>query len=226
MIYYISNLLQVGEIMQLKINDKVYEIEITRKLGNKNTYLRVKEDMKIYVTTNTFVTNKEIEKTILKNKDSIIKMIEKASKKNKKKEEFYYLGKKYDVIYTSNEGIVLGQEKVFVNREADLEKWYKKEASRIFKERFDICYKKFSRKIPYPTLTIRKMTTRWGVCNTKDIRVTLNLELMKKPIYCLDYVIMHELSHLIYPNHSSNFWSVVEENCKEYKEIRKIMKDE
>ena len=70
------------------------------------------------------------------------------------------------------------------------------------------------------------MTTRWGVCNTRDIRVTLNLELMKKPIYCLDYVIMHELSHLIYPNHSSDFWAVVEENCKEYKEIRKIMKDE
>lgn len=212
--------------MQLKIDDVVYDIEIIRKLGNRNTYLRVKEDMKIYVTTNTFVTNKEIEKTILNNKDSIVKMIEKVEKKNNKKKEFYYLGKKYDVIYTSNEGIVLGQEKVFVNREADLDKWYKKEASRIFQERLDYCYNNFSRKIPYPTLTIRKMTTRWGVCNTRDVRVTLNLELMKKPIYCLDYVIMHELSHLIHPNHSADFWSVVSENCKDYKEIRKIMKEE
>lgn len=212
--------------MRIEIDDELYEVDITRKLGNKNTYLRVKEDMKIYVTTNTFVSNREIEKTILNNKESVLKMIEKVSKKMKKKEEFYYLGKKYDVIYTSNEGIVLGQEKVFINKEADLDKWYKKEASRIFKERLDYCYNRFSRNIPYPTLTIRKMTTRWGVCNTRDIRVTLNLELMKKPIYCLDYVIMHELSHLIHPNHSSAFWGVVSENCKEYKEIRKIMKED
>ena len=58
-----------------------------------------------------------------------------------------------------------------------------------------------------------------------DKRVTLNLELMKKPIYCLDYVIMHELSHLIYANHSKDFWSLVGENCPEYKKIKKIMKE-
>ena len=87
------------------------------------------------------------------------------------------------------------------------------------------CYKRFTKKIPYPTLTIRKMTTRWGVCNTRAKRVTLNLELMKKPIYCLDYVIMHELSHLIHPNHSKDFWALVEENCPEYKKIKKILKE-
>lgn len=215
--------------MQLKIDDNIYEIGITRKLGNRNTYLRVKEDLKIYVTTNTFVTNKEIEKTILNNKDSIVKMIEKMTKKVKKKEEFYYLGKKYDAIRTSSDGIVLGREKVFINKEitsTDVDKWYKKEATKLFQERLDLCYENFTKKIPYPSLTIRKMTTRWGVCNTKEKRVTLNLELMKKPIYCLDYVIMHELSHLIHPNHSKDFWLLVEENCKDYKEIRKIMKDE
>ena len=212
--------------MQIKLNDSIYDIVITRKLGNRNTYLRVKEDLKIYVTTNTFVTNKEIEKTILSNKESIIGMIEKVERKNNKKKDFYYLGKKYDIIYTSNDGIILGQEKVFVNREADFDKWYKREAGRIFKERLDYCYSKFSRKIPYPTLTIRKMTTRWGVCNTRDVRVTLNLELMKKPVFCLDYVIIHELSHLIHANHSKDFWNVVEENCSEYKQIRKYMKEE
>ena len=69
------------------------------------------------------------------------------------------------------------------------------------------------------------MTTRWGVCNTRDKRVTLNLELMKKPIYCLDYVIMHELSHLIHANHSSDFWALVEENCSYFKQAKKILKE-
>lgn len=215
--------------MQIELNGKVYDVVITKKIGNRNTYLRVKDDLKIYVNTNTFVSNKEIKKTIQDNESSIIRMIEKAERKAKKKEEFYFLGKKYDVVRTSGDGITLGEEKVFVNKNITLEeidKWYKKEALKLFKEHLDICYNNFTKSIPYPTLTIRKMTTRWGVCNTKDKRVTLNLELMKKPIYCLDYVIMHELSHLIYANHSSSFWSLVEENCKDCKKIRRIMKED
>lgn len=211
--------------MHIRINDKEYEVVIVKKIGNRNTYLRVKEDLKIYVTTNTFTPNKEIEKIIIDNQQSIIRMISKMEKHCENNEKFFYLGKEYDIIYTSNEGITLGEEKVFVNRNVDLDKWYKKEASKVFQEHFDACYNRFSRKIPYPTLTIRKMTTRWGVCNTKDKRVTLNLELMKKPIYCLDYVIMHELSHLIHANHSKEFWEVVGENCKDYKQIKKILKE-
>lgn len=211
--------------MKLSINGKEYEVVITKKRGNRNTYLRVKDDLKIYVTTNTFTSNKEIENIIIKNQKSVISMINKMEKRQKNNEGFLYLGKRYDVIYTCNEGIHLGEEKVFVNRDTDLDKWYKKQASIVFQQHLDDCYNRFSRNIPYPTLTIRKMTTRWGVCNTKDKRVTLNLELMKKPIYCLDYVIMHELSHLIHGNHSKAFWSLVEENCPEYKQIKKILKE-
>ena len=211
--------------MILRLNDKDYEVIIERKASNKNTYLRVKEDLKIYITTNIFTTQKEIEKIIKNNQSSIIKMINKMEIKSKNNEAFFYLGKKYDIIYTSSEGLVLGSEKVFLNRNVDIDKWYKKQAQKLFKEHLDECYKVFTEKIPYPTLTIRKMTTRWGVCNTKDKRVTLNLELMKKPIYCLDYVIMHELSHLIHANHSKDFWNLVEENCSYYKQAKKTLKE-
>ena len=211
--------------MQVEINGKEYEVIITKKIGNRNTYLRVKDDLKIYVTTNTFTSNREIEKIISKNKESVIKMIEKQEKRCENNRGFLYLGKKYDIVYTSTNGVVLGHEKAFLNKNEDIDKWYKKEASKLFKEHLDNCYNKFTRRIPYPSLTIRKMTTRWGVCNTKDKRVTLNLELMKKPIECLDYVIMHELSHLIHPNHSKDFWCLVEENCKDYKRAKKILKE-
>ena len=69
------------------------------------------------------------------------------------------------------------------------------------------------------------MTTRWGVCNTKEKTITLNLELMKRDLKYLDYVIVHELSHLIHANHSKSFWEVVEENEPNYKKIRKEMKE-
>ena len=91
--------------MKLSINGKEYEVVITKKRGNRNTYLRVKDDLKIYVTTNTFTSNKEIENIIIKNQKSVISMINKMEKRQKNNEGFLYLGKRYDVIYTCNEGI-------------------------------------------------------------------------------------------------------------------------
>lgn len=211
--------------MKLSINGKEYNVVIDKKMSTRNTYIRVKDDLTIYVTANTFTSNREIEKIIVNNQKSVIRMINQMEKRQKNNEGFLYLGKRYDIIYTSNEGITLGEEKVFLNREVDLDKWYKKQASIVFQEHLDACYNRFSRNIPYPSLTLRKMTTRWGVCNTKTKRVTLNLELIRKPIYCLDYVIMHELSHLIYANHSKDFWALVEENCPEYKKIKRILKE-
>ena len=212
--------------MQLKIKDKLYEVEIVKKRTNRNTYIRVKEDMTIYVTTNTFVSDRKIAKLLEESISTITKMIEKIEKKNDKKNYFWYLGNKYDVVYTNNKEIVFGETKAFIPKSLDIEKWYKKQASKLFLERLDYNYNLYNRNIPYPSLTIRKMTSRWGVCNTRLKRVTLNLELIKKDIICLDYVIMHELSHFIYHDHSKNFWKMVEENFPNYKKVRKLMKEE
>ena len=212
--------------MQVQINDKIYDVDIIKKRTNRNTYIRVKEDLTIYVTTNSLVSDKRINKLIEDNIPSIAKMIEKIEKKNSKKEYFWYLGKKYDIVYTNDNNLVLGESKVFIPHGFDIDKWYKKQASSLFLERLDYNYSIYTRKIPYPSLTIRKMTSRWGVCNTRLKRVTLNLELIKKDIICLDYVIMHELSHFIYHDHSKKFWSLVEENFPKCKVVRKLMKEE
>ncbi len=211
--------------MKLKINDTIYPIEIERKKTNKNTYIRVKKDMTIQVTTNFFTSDKQISKLITDNTSKLEKMISTQVIKNENNDGFFYLGKKYDIVYVEYCDISFGDKKVFINKKLDLDKWYKKEATTLFKERLDYMYHCFSRKIPYPALRIRKMTTRWGVCNVKTKTVTLNLELMKRDIKYLDYVIVHELSHLIYANHSSNFWNLVEENMPDYKKYRKEMKE-
>lgn len=211
--------------MNIKINNKEIEVVITRKLGNKNTYLRVKKDLKLYVTTSSLVSDRKIKGIIEENIDSILKMYEKQEDKVENEKEFYFLGKKYDRIMTIGSDIALGDNKVFIGRNADIDKWYKKKAEKLFLERLNYWYNEFCFKIPYPTLTIRKMTTRWGVCNSKLNRVTLNLELIKKEPECLDYVIVHELSHFIEMNHSNRFWKVVEKNYPNYKIIRKKMKN-
>lgn len=214
-----------GGKMKLKVDNEEYEIIIEKKRGNKNTYIRIKPDLKIHITTNIFTTEKYIRDLVEKNYSSIIKMLEKEKIKIENNTHFYYLGKNYDIVYTEYCDISFGKGKVFLNKEFDLDKWYKKQAKTIFQEHVDKMYHQFSKKIPYPALRIRKMTTRWGVCNTKTKVITLNLELMKREEKYLDYVIIHELSHLIHANHSASFWALVAENYPNYKQIKKEMKE-
>lgn len=211
--------------MQIIIDDKPIDVVITKKIKQKNTYLRFKSDLRLYVTTSSFVTDHKVKDIIKENMNSIINMYHKQKKKEDIKKDFYYLGKKYDVVKTNSKDIIVGDNKLFIPSNLDIDKWLKKQASILFKERLDYWYSNFSYEIPYPSLTIRKMTSRWGVCNSKLKRVTLNFELIKKDPACLDYVICHELSHFIHMDHSKEFWSVVGENYPNYKEIRRIMKN-
>lgn len=56
---------------------------------------------------------------------------------------------------------------------------------------------------------VKKMKTRWGTCNTQAKRIWLNLELITKPKHCLEYVIVHELVHLLERQHNDRFWSYI-----------------
>jgi len=210
--------------MTFTMDEVSYPVEIEKKKTTKNTYIRIKKDLTIYVTTNSITSDRRIQKLLEEKKNALRKMIESQKIKNENNEDFHYLGKRYQIVYIEGQEIVFGEEKVFLDKKVDLDKFYKKEAKRIFLEHLDTIYQSFSRKIPYPEIKIRKMTTRWGVCNTKLKTITLNLELMKRDTKYLDYVIVHELSHLIHANHSSAFWTLVEENYKDYKKIRREMR--
>ena len=208
--------------MEIEINNKIYDVEIIKK-NNRNTYVRVKNG-KIVVTTNYLVSKNSIIKLIRDNDDSIIKMIDKDSKRIEKSEKFYYFGKQYDIIYGFSD-IDITDDKIYVYDKKKLEKYINKEILSIYNERLKYWYNLFEEKIPVPNLKIRKMTSRWGVCNIKNHNVTLNYNLSKYDICCLDYVIVHELSHFIHPNHSSDFWLLVSKYYPKYKSVRKMLKD-
>ena len=208
--------------MQLQINDHVYDVEIIRK-NNKNTYIRVK-DGKIIVTTNRFTSINSIRKLIEDNIGSIIKMINIDNKKQDKNIEFYYFGKKYDVIY-GFDSIEFTSDKIYASDKKKFEKYLDKEIHNIYLERLNYWYSLFEEDIPRPNLKIRKMTSRWGVCNIRNHNVTLNYMLSKYDIRCLDYVIVHELSHFVHHDHSKVFWSLVGKYYPNYKECKKMLKE-
>ncbi|MDD3241889.1 MAG: SprT family zinc-dependent metalloprotease [Bacilli bacterium] len=210
--------------MKININGQIHDVVIIKKRGNKNIYMRVKEDMNLHITSNLFVSDKKIEKIIEDNIATIEKMYNKQIDKKDRNNDFYYLGDKYDIVKVNNDDIEIIGDKIFVGNRANLDKWIKKQAEEIFLNKLDYYYSSFSLPLPKVSLRIRKMKSRWGVCNTKTKIITLNLELIKRDITFLDYVINHELSHLIHPNHSKDFWNLVSINYPNYKEIRKMMK--
>lgn len=210
--------------MKYIIENKEYDVVITKK-NNKNTYLRVKEDMKIYVTTSRFTTKSYIKTLLDNNIDAIKKMIEAQEKRNKKNEYFNILGKSYEVFIDDVDDIKFLDDAIFTPSKEYLDKWLKKEIKRLFQERLDYNYDRYQEKIPYPKLKIRTMKTRWGVCNIRDNSVTLNTKLIEYEIDKLDYVIIHELSHFIHFNHSKSFWKQVSKYTPNYKQIRNELKD-
>ena len=209
--------------MKFKINDYIIEYEVIRK-DNKNLYFRIDENCKLIITAPRFISDEDIKNLITKNSTAILKMYENAILRKERNKDFWYLGKPYKVIFDNRvTKIDFYEDTITCENEDALNKFYSEECERVFKEEIDICKKCFS-TLPEFSLKIRKMKTRWGVCNTRDKIITLNRELLKKDISLIDYVIIHELSHFFEPNHSKNFWALVATAIPDYKERRKKLR--
>lgn len=101
-----------------------------------------------------------------------------------------------------------------------LDRWYRERAKEVFSQCLERCQTVAAREgIGLPPLTIRRLDKRWGSCSKRG-RVTLNLELIRAPRECIDYVIMHELCHLKEPHHGPRFWRLLERLMPDYEALR------
>lgn len=211
--------------MTYEINGEKYPVIIEKK-NNRNTYIRIKEDLTINITTNYLVSKHYIRDLLDNNYEALEKMLNKRLKELKRSEKFFYLGKKYDIIIVPTiDKIDFDDNRIYVKDYDTLERWYKSEIKRIIEERFIVNLNLFKEVGFIPKLKIRKMKTRWGVCNKRDNSITINSRLIEYSLEKLDYVIIHELSHFVHFDHSKNFWNLVSNYCKDYKKIRKELRD-
>jgi predicted metal-dependent hydrolase len=99
-----------------------------------------------------------------------------------------------------------------------VDQWYQYRASIKLAERFELCFAPFERKgYTKPSLVLRKMKTRWGSMSPSGT-LLLNRDLIRSPIECIDYVLMHELCHMEYPNHSKNFYRLIDKMLPDWKD--------
>lgn len=208
--------------MYVNINGNTFKVQLKRK-SIKNVYFKWDKD-DLIVTCNTRLETGEIEKIIKKNADSIIRLKKRTPVSDLKENEMYILGDKYEIIYDNASKAYISGNKIISKDEKELNKYLIKLANNVFTTRLNSIKELFN-NLPAFTLKIRKMTTRWGVCNIKSMTVTLNLELIKKDVSLIDYVIIHELCHFKHMNHSKEFWMEVEKYYPYHKMARKKLRE-
>lgn len=198
------------------------KIEIHKKKV-KNVTLKVKRDGSVHLTVPEAATDDYIERVIVSKQEWIesqLKHFNENYEKPKEKEmvsgeSFRYLGKNYrlKVIEDQEESVRLyrGYIEIHVKdknnttkKQELLKKWYMEKAKKKFAELVHEYEKIVKEEVN--SIRVITMQTRWGSCNVENRNINLNLELIKKPRYCIEYVILHELAHLKYPNHSKQFW--------------------
>jgi predicted metal-dependent hydrolase len=118
-----------------------------------------------------------------------------------------------------HEGFIYGYfpnnpEQELINRVLD--HWYKKEMDSILPS----LIKKWELIIGVTVAQwgVKKMSTRWGSCNTRSHRIWLNLNLIKKPLPCLEYVLVHELIHLLEASHNQRFYKLMDHFLPEWRD--------
>lgn len=133
-------------------------------------------------------------------------------------ETHYYLGRQYllkivegkaeDVFYKGRYLLIETNDKSPLNVKKLLDRWYRDRAKIKFAEIAEPLIQQFKKYEVEPNnLYIQNMKFRWGSCSAKG-NIILNPELIKAPKPCIEYVIIHELCHLIHPNHSKAFFQL------------------
>lgn len=171
-----------------------YTIEVTRK-RIKNMYLRVKDtDGTLSVSAPYGMSDTEIRKFVESKSDWIERTMQEMTIARQRREQEPVLAP-------------------FMEREIRLE--LKRQLQRLIDKWESVMGVKSA------GFTIKKMKTRWGSCNVKSHHLNFNLLLAKVPPECAEYVVVHELTHLLEPSHNARFWSLMEYYLPGSKELRK-----
>lgn len=232
--------LDLGPILN-KVN-----VEIKRK-PIKNVHLKVFRDLRVAVSVPVEADKEWICSFLDSKTEWISKQLQKYKQSSgynnlneiKSGSSTQLLGKDMRVLkVVSQRNYIEEDEKRIIMYLADLddtdkhqklfEKWWRDKAEKIYLEEIDIIFNKVFKKydLEKPTLTIRKMKTLWGSCTPARNKITLNEYLLKADIRCIQYVVLHELTHLLFPYHNSDFYNFLTVQMPDWQDRKKQLDKE
>lgn len=214
------------------------DIEYSIKYSKRKTLSIIVERDRSIVVRAPLDTSKEIiEKEINKRKFLLFQKINHPQKYETPKprkefvsgESLLYLGKyhKLEVLLEDIEGIKF-DNKFYISKinqskaEELFTEWYFKQAQEKIIPKVIFHAKNLG--VKYKNIKILDLKYRWGSCTPKD-NINFNWRLIKAPIYVIDYIIVHELTHLIESNHTEEFWNIVSVQLPHYNKAKEWLKE-
>lgn len=231
---------------QIHFGNQFIDFWIERK-DVKNVNLNIKPDMTVQVSANEKVPLNFIYDFVKSKGSWILKHVKQFEevlplKQSEREyvsgESFKYLGKQYRlrVEQSADEKVKYFRGFIYLHvpdptnfskKEKLMEAWYKEKAFKVFSESLDkmsALIEKYG--VEKPALDIRVMKARWGSAQIENNTILINTELIKAPKYCIDYVILHELVHFKYNNHSDSFYNMLFTLMPDWEKRKKILDEE
>lgn len=227
--------------MYIEVNG--ISVEITKK-NIKNMHLYVQPpDGRVQVSAPKYLSNESIILFVRTKVGWIKKQQEKFNNQPRQTERqyvsgesFYVLGNQYylqvaysckgnSLILSGDKAILTVRKDSTVNqREAFVREWYRT----VLKAEIAKYLPKWEQitGLHCESWQTKYMTTRWGTCNPNTKKLWFNLQLAKKPSACIEYVILHELSHLIVKNHGKEFVAILDHYMPYWREIKKALNEQ
>lgn len=222
----------------LKVNN--IEILIRRK-PIKNLYLRIEQEtLQAVISAPMRMPAVDIERFVLSKANWLQQKLDFLAKRRlvfaaqeAVGESLWLWGKKYAVRFIpGREKIVIAENEVIFSGNIEessteklikcIDKLYRQQLAQQI-EKFAVFWQK---RLQFTAVgwRIRKMKTRWGTCNTFSRMITINYNLVRLPVECLEYIIVHELAHLYEPSHSSRFKNFLTQNLPDWKQRESLLK--
>lgn len=205
----------------------------------KNLNLRIHKDGRVFLSANPDIPTSETDAFILSKASYIFAAQDKFAeiaryspqpKQYVSGETFYFLGRSLrlkvasaakETVYTDGVYLFLNVKDItdFSKKQRLVTRFLDRQCEAIFREVLDQTYPPFQKySVAKPQLRIRAMETRWGSCLPKKQIITLNKQLLEAPRDCIEYVVVHELCHLVHPNHSKQFYAFLTMFMPDWKE--------
>lgn len=228
---------------KLEISGRILKYELTRKKV-KNLNLRVRRDGTVAVSASSRVSIEYIEDFLRSKADFIFKAlnhyaeIENISATQKQYvdgESFRILGHDLRLKVLRGAKNEVKSDGVFiilrVKDPFDTElkhnvfrKWYRVFCRETLTELCKATYPKFGKYgISFPEIKFRNMVSRWGSCMPRGKRITFNYALATVPIACIEYVVVHEFTHFLHPNHSPDFYRQLSVFMPDWRERKALL---
>lgn len=230
-------------IYTILLDGKEVQYHLERKKV-KNINLRIKPNSSIYVSANNLISQEKIEKFLNEKSEFILKALEhyREIEKYAPKPKQYVDGEHFKICghdlrlkvfrgaknHVESDGVYIKLTVKDINdfelKQKSMDKWIKEQCVSTISMVCEAVYPKFQKYgVVFPELKFRRMISRWGSCQPKRGTLTFNISLIEAPMVCIEYVVVHEFTHFLQPNHSKKFYTQLTMFMPDWVERKKLL---